>query len=237
MKNSKKATSIVKVEDVVIEEPTAVNNTVVISDKGLELLKSVALASKGVSVDVIRHTAQFVNKVMGENNVCSIALLRDNDKAWLKKHCFDYYLQYDKPSYQDLYYIKILGIKGNKNYNLKEVVDKFETFLTNAFQFAGIIDEENNILMPEAYKEWYSKCRLYLHEDAFANEIKIGKLDVFNEFKMRAKSNPTIDLLKEKLPVTNTTVHQQLSTDMIQEKYEDALHLKFVDNLFDYTVA
>jgi hypothetical protein len=207
------------------------------------ILQEAILVSKGVSADVIRHTAQFVNRLSKseegkKNNQFAIAQLSDKDKEWVKRHCFDYYLNYNIKSLNGLRYLKILGLKEKQVYNLKLVVEKFESYLETTLRNVGIIDSNNNVLMPDVYKTWYNQCRLFLNDQNFAKEFKVGPLVVINEHETRAASNSFIPRLKEKFPATvDTKKHARLTVAKIQSVYENALGIKITDDMFAYNVA
>ena len=234
-----KATVSEPTTDVAVATATTDNNVVEISAEGKKLLETARIISKGVSINVSRHTALFYNKLkdaegVKKNNKFSIAFLNDKEKADFKKHVFEQYIDYKNKGFEDLPFVKALKHTGT--FNIKVIVEKFEAFLEKALFEAGIIAKDNTILKHDEYREWYNKCRLYLFDKEFAEQAPLGNLVLYN-FKLTNVKDMTLDGYKRENPVTVfADKHVRMTTAKIQSLYEEACKVKFEENIFAYTV-
>lgn len=219
------------------------NNTLVVTEEGqkmiLQALKNATMISKGVSTDIIRYAALFFNIVTSDTTEAkkeySIASLSDKAKNTLKHRCYDYFLNYDNPSFHKLHYCKDLKYTG-ATYNLKELVEVYEEYLEQRLFQVGAIDENNNIVDKTMYEAWYNKCRLYLNEDVFVRDFKFGSINVI-DVSANKKNDPLIDYYKNLNHVkVDWLKHVRLTTSKIQEIYQNALNIMITDDMFCYNV-
>lgn len=240
MKNSK--------QSVAAKDATSVTNNVTEISKPAEvmikdIMEEVEYVSKGVSVDIMRYAARFFNKVSNseegkKNNTFSVALLTDPDKQWLKKHCFENFLAYDKAGFKSLHYVKAVGMNVSPTYNLKLLIEKFEAYFERKLQEAGLIDAKGNVLKADDYERWYSRCSLYLHEHSFADQFKLGPINVITEKGNREKTSSFIPTgKKEHPPIVDTKTHIRNTVRKIQDTYESTLGIKIKDDMFAFSVA
>lgn len=232
MKNSTKPSAKADTKELKVKETPATN---VVTLTPLDMLNEAAFVSKGVSVDLIRYTAQYANRLAKseegkKNNTFSIGALKEADKIWLKEHCCRIYLNYTGEFNHA--FIKKMKYTST-TYNLKLIVEKFEAYLEEIFIQAGVIDAKGNILQPDMYNEWYNKCRIYTHEQAFADQFANGgKIDTMSKWYPNYKGS-YIDTMKANYPVTTDgKMHKRLTTKMIQDRYEAALGIKFAENIY-----
>ncbi len=213
------------------------NNTLKLTPAQEKRLKECIIASRGTSVNIARYMSLTYNNLKDEqNNNFDFPSLSDKTKNKFKHLIFEQYLNYDKSGFKKLRYCNIL-IPNEKTFNLKLLLEKYEMFQEETLIQLGLVDDDDNILDKENYRDIYNQTRLYLFTEEFKKQQQLGKLYLYEFALTNVGNNQLEEEYKASNPISITDIsdkHKVMTAKTVQTTYENCLNIKFAHPMFEF---